>query len=69
MSNSDEKHWEAEHTNHNNIMPDASLQPTTWVVASNGDNPVCEVGFTAVDDGILVEVTRREEEDTELKAE
>ena len=48
------------------IMLDATLQPTTWVVATNGNNPVCEVGFTAVENGILVEVTRREEENTEL---
>jgi len=57
---------EAEHTSHNNIVVDASLYPTTWVVASNEDKPVCEVGFTVVNDGILVEVTGREEEDTKL---
>ena len=50
----------------NDITIDASLYPTTWVVVSNGNNLVCEVGFTAVDDGVLVEVIRREEEDTEL---
>lgn len=48
----------------NNIVLDASLYSTTWVVVSNGENAVCEVGFTVVNDGILVEVTGRDEENT-----
>lgn len=66
MASEKDNEWEAEHTSHNNIVIDASLYPTTWVIASNGDTPVCEVGFTVVNDGILVEVTGREEENTSL---
>lgn len=61
-----ENAWETEYTSHNNILVDASLYPTTWVVASDGDHPVCEVGFTVVNGGILVEVTGRDEENTQV---